>query len=261
MRRVIGSLVPVVAGLAMGSIVITGEEPIVPVYHEPHHRQVFQSGPIRILDVQIPPGDSSWYHTHDSPIFYVTLSSSQTRIETLGEASGAGGRGRGDGNAPGARGAGTAAAGRRGGTPGSPPPNGRISSTTSYREKPVTHKVQNVGDRLFRPIAVINETAGNDATTPQMTGFTGEPELTNKWFRGYRLAVEPGQTIASHRHTTPSVIIQTTDGHALAVGPMTFDLTEPGRWAFFEANQPHEIRNVGATRVEMVEVEVREPTN
>ena len=35
-----------------------GEEPatIVKVHHEPHHRQVFQHGPMRILDLQLPPG-------------------------------------------------------------------------------------------------------------------------------------------------------------------------------------------------------------
>ena len=63
---------------------MVAEEPVVPVYHEPHHRQVFQYGSTRILDVQVPPGDTSWYHTHDSPILYVTLSAGQIRTQNLG---------------------------------------------------------------------------------------------------------------------------------------------------------------------------------
>ena len=70
-------------------------DPIVPVYHEPHHRQVFQYGPTRILDLQIPPGDKSWFHSHESPVLYVTLGTSRTRTQNLGEEWGGGGAARG----------------------------------------------------------------------------------------------------------------------------------------------------------------------
>ena len=53
MRRRLLQLAPAVVLAATGAVVITAEEPIVPVYPEPHHRQVFQYGPTRILDVQI----------------------------------------------------------------------------------------------------------------------------------------------------------------------------------------------------------------
>jgi mannose-6-phosphate isomerase-like protein (cupin superfamily) len=55
------------------------------------------------------------------------------------------------------------------------------------------------------------------------------------------------------------VIFQISDGNALAVGPMTFELSEPGRWAWFDSGKGHEIRNVGRTPVEFIEVEVRKP--
>src|SRR5262245_2222797 len=71
-----------------------GQTPIMPVHQEPHHRQVFQAGPMRIIDLQIPPGDTSWFHTHEWPVFYLTVADSQTRTQILGEEWGAG-RGRG----------------------------------------------------------------------------------------------------------------------------------------------------------------------
>ena len=71
-----------------------GQTPIMPVHQEPHHRQVFQYGPMRIIDLQIPPGDTSWFHSHEWPVFYLTVADSQTRTQVLGEDWGAG-RGRG----------------------------------------------------------------------------------------------------------------------------------------------------------------------
>src|SRR5215208_1812904 len=76
-----------------------GQTPVMPVHQEPHHRQVFQYGPMRIIDLQIPPGDMSWFHTHEWPVFYLTVADSQTRTQILGEEWGARGRGAGPGAA------------------------------------------------------------------------------------------------------------------------------------------------------------------
>ena len=59
-----------------------GQTPIMPVHQEPHHRQVFQRGPMRILDLQVPPGDVSWFHTHEWPVYYLTTSDSPTVTNT-----------------------------------------------------------------------------------------------------------------------------------------------------------------------------------
>ena len=58
-----------------------GQNPIPPVYQEPHHRQLLKSGSIRLIELQIPPGDSSWFHMHDAPVFYLTVADSQTRTQ------------------------------------------------------------------------------------------------------------------------------------------------------------------------------------
>src|SRR6516164_5362914 len=72
-------------GLLSPVVALSGEEPVIPVYHEPHHRQVFQYGPTRILDLQLPPGTTTWFHTHEAPILYIYLSSSPTRTQILGQ--------------------------------------------------------------------------------------------------------------------------------------------------------------------------------
>ena len=50
------------------------DEKVVPVHQEPRHHLVFDSDAIRVLDIQIPPGDTTLFHTHSNPILYVNMS-------------------------------------------------------------------------------------------------------------------------------------------------------------------------------------------
>ena len=227
-----------------------GQTPIMPVHQEPHHRQVFQRGPMRILDLQIPPGDVSWFHTHDWPVYYLTTSDSPTVSQNLGEEWGAGRRGRGAPPAaapPQARGAAPAGRGRP-----------RLMSDLSYAERPNTHRIRNDGTTLFRAMVIVNETAGGDeSVTEEQAGFTDKPISSNKWFRAYRIALAPGEKAPPHQHKAAVVMLQDTSGRGLAVGGMTFEFNEPGQWAYFDPGDRHQVSNTGDARLELIEVEVR----
>src|SRR5688572_9675325 len=109
------------------------QSPVVPVHEEPHHRQVFQYGSTRILDLQVPPGDISWFHSHEWPVLYMTLGTSAVRTQNLGS----------DWSGGGTRPANAQAAGGAQ-RPAQPPPGRRTpraTSTTGYIEKPVTHRI------------------------------------------------------------------------------------------------------------------------
>ena len=236
-----------------------GQSPVMPVHQEPHHRQVFQHGPLRIIDLQIPPGDMSWFHTHEWPVFYLTVADSQTRTQILGEEWGARGRGAGAG------GAGAGAAGRGGPPAGAQARAGgparfrpRLMSDVSYADRAVTHRIHNNGTGLYRAIGVINETPGGDETvTEEAMGFTGKAETSNRWFRVHRVALAPGEKSAAHQHKAPVVLLQDSAGMGLASGPMSFEFNEPGQWGFFDSGVRHEISNTGVDRLELIEVEVR----
>jgi uncharacterized protein (DUF885 family) len=179
-------------------------EQVVPVYHEPHHRQLFAYGTTRILEGQFPPGDTSRYHVHTELILYLTLSTSTQRTQNFGDDWIAGVRGR-----QGARGpppAGGAPGGPSTGSGQAPVPAVRPTSTTSYYDQPITHRIQNVGDRLYRFMAITNAAAGDESSSDH--GFTGRAELNNRWFRAYRITLQPGQKTESHKHSTESVIVQ-----------------------------------------------------
>lgn len=251
-----------------------GQTPIMPVHQEPHHRQVFQYGPLRIIDLQIPPGDMSWFHTHEWPVFYLTVADSQTRTQILGEEWGARGRGAAPGGAAGRgaapAGAPPAGAGRAGAAP-APPPGGaapraggpprfrpRLFSDLSYAERAVTHRIHNNGTGLYRAIGVINETQGGDeSVTEDAAGFSGKAEMSNRWFRIHRVALAPGEKAPVHQHKAPVVVLQDSTGKGVASGPMTFEFNEPGQWGFFDTGARHEIANTGTERLELLEVEIR----
>ena len=259
-----------------------GQTPVMPVHQEPHHRQVFQYGPMRIIDLQIPPGDMSWFHTHEWPVFYLTVADSQTRTQILGEEWGARGRGAGAG-APGRgappAGAGPAVAPPAGGPPpgaaraGAPPapPGGaapraggpprfrpRLFSDNSYAERAVTHRIHNNGTGLYRALGVINETQGGDeSVTEEAAGFTGKAEMSNRWFRIHRVVLEPGQKTPAHQHKAPVVVLQDSTGKGVASGAMSFEFNEPGQWGFFDSGARHELTNSGTERLELIEVEIR----
>jgi hypothetical protein len=243
-----------------------GQEPIMPVHQEPHHRQVFQHGPMRLLDLQVPPGDISWFHTHEWPVYYLTTSDSPTVSQNLGEEWGAGRRGGGAGRAgappaaapPAAPPQAAPQAGARPGGPGPGRGRPRLMSDLSYAERPNTHRIRNDGTGLFRAMVVVNETQGGDeSVTEEAAGFAAKSISSNKWFRAYRIALGPGEKTASHQHKAPVVILQDTAGKGLAAGGMTFEFNEPGQWAFYDVGSRHEISNTGDGRLELIEVEVR----
>ena len=216
------------------------ESPIVPVHDEPHHRQVFQYGPTRILDLQIPPGDLSWFHTHEWPVLYMTIGQAPIRNQVPG-GEWTGGNRRADA-APGPQ------AERRA---------LRATSFTGYLDRPSTHRIENVGDGLFRAMVVVNESSGNAAMSVEQAGFDSQPEVSNDWFRAYRVTLSPGESTAAHEHAAAVVILQASDGTGFARGPMSFEFNEPGQWGFYDAGAEHTLSNVGEAPIELLEIEVR----
>ena len=303
MSRVLASLSCVAGGVLAAAIAVhgqaptwqppdasgQGQAPIMPVHQEPHHRQLFLAGVTRLIDLQIPPGDASWFHTHEWPVFYLTVADSQTRTQVFGQEWGATGRGRGaapagrgappPGGAP-AAGAAPAAGGapapRAGGPPAGPRAGGpapraggaggrgggfrpRLMSNVEYApDRVTTHRIENIGTGLYRALGVINESQGGDeAVTEEAAGFSGKAESSNRWFRVHRVALAPGQKTAQHQHKAPVVVLQDSAGKGLATGPMTFEFGEPGAWGYFAAGAGHALSNTGDTPLELLEVEVR----
>lgn len=223
------------------------DEKVVPVHEEPRHRLVFDSPVARVLDIQIPPGDTTLFHTHSNPILYVNMSSSQTRSQTLGqEWSGGDAAAR---PAPGPSGSPAAATG------GAPAVFGRMNSVTSYSKQSLTHRVNNVGAGVFRLIGIINRTDGDPSTDPS-ADFASKPEVDNRWLRGYRSPLD--LTAAKHQHANPTVIVLVR-GRAIVNTGKDLPLDALGAFAFIEGGMAHSVKGDGVDPNEIVEIEVRRP--
>ena len=56
----------------------------VQVRDEPRHHNVFENHVIRILDVYLPPGDTSLYHLHNTPSVFIVLANANVGSQPLG---------------------------------------------------------------------------------------------------------------------------------------------------------------------------------
>src|SRR5215471_19196509 len=57
----------------------------VPVREEPRHKVALENDYIRLLDVHIQPGDTSLFHVHQIPSFFIPLSTTMTGAEVKGQ--------------------------------------------------------------------------------------------------------------------------------------------------------------------------------
>jgi len=57
----------------------------VPVSQEPRHHKVLDNGHVRLLDVRIPPGDTTQFHIHTTPSVFIVLTAAKTGSDVLSE--------------------------------------------------------------------------------------------------------------------------------------------------------------------------------
>jgi len=58
----------------------------VPVREEPRHKVALENEYIRLLDVRLPPGDTSLFHIHEIPSFFIPLSTTAIGSQVQGQA-------------------------------------------------------------------------------------------------------------------------------------------------------------------------------
>src|SRR5262245_20139764 len=59
----------------------------VPIDREPRHRLALENEFVRVLDVRIPPGDTTLYHHHQRDSVYVAISGGKVATEEFGKPS------------------------------------------------------------------------------------------------------------------------------------------------------------------------------
>jgi hypothetical protein len=197
MRDLMRALVAALGVMAPTSPALAAQD-AVPVHREPRHRLVWEDGPVRVLDVQVPPGDTSLYHIHDAAILYVPIAVSPIDAQPRG--------GRWIGVGP---------------LDTSRFRVGRVVTDTQYVVRPLTHRVANVGPGLFRLIAVVNGGPGDPA--PADSTLPGQLETGSSWFGQSRLTLAAAPAL---RYTSPDPC----PGQAGGEPPPSSREPEGGRW-------------------------------
>ena len=206
------------------------EGPPVPVEKASYHWPVFHNEHVMVLRVIFPPGRGSNYHIH-----------SLDQIGVLVEA--AANEGQEFGKEP---------------TPARPGTRGNIGFT-AYSKKSFTHRSTNKAATPFHNvvIALLKPQAGNNAPAAR-EGYT--EVFNNERARGWRLALEPGQSAPTISQKAPGVRVvidggeiaeivqgQPDRGLALRLGDVYWQ--DPG--------VSRGIRNIGTTKIEIAEFELK----
>ena len=106
-----------------GAATVASTQSPVPIEKEPRHRLKFENKSVRVFDVLIPSGDASLFHTHVHDGLSVRITDAQIRDEPV-----------------------------QGDSEESTVKRGAV--TFSYRPKPMTHRVSNIGKTPFRNIFI-----------------------------------------------------------------------------------------------------------
>ena len=194
----------------------------VPVEKEPRHRLVFENESLRVLEPQIPAGDTTLEHLHAHDDATICIHGSPVRGKpTGGEWSNAG-----------------AAC-----VPGR-------ASTTEYTGNPRSHTVQNVGPGVYH-LALVENLRPSGWTNYEALTVSGLKLVKeNRAFRIYETPLS-GSTTPLHSHQVPTMVI-VVSGTAMA-GDKRLD--RPGQSAFVPAGTQHQLAAQGDAQV--FEIEVR----
>ena len=194
---------------------------IVQVYAEPMHQLVFEKGEVKILDVQIMPHDTTQFHIHSNPMFYVSLGWQKDAAQLLNGEWGAY-----DAEWPG----------------------GEVDSDTSYALTPIVHRATNGGTTVSRLIGIVNMGKGIS-----VNNNSTEYEVANKWFRSKRIFLDAGDTINTPKPDFP-VILVVVSGTKLKIIPNKGKENFERKWFYLE--DKYTLINLGDAKLEIIKIEV-----
>jgi quercetin dioxygenase-like cupin family protein len=202
----------------------------VEISGEPRHHPKFENEFVRIWDVTVPAGDATLWHAHRNDNVVVTLGGASLRIEAVGAA---------------------------------PTEVEWKFGDVKFGKATYVHRAMNIGTTPFHnmTIELLKAPIGSQAETKLKEPITRAPAFENDRVRAYRLTLEPGQSTTMHTHLLAGLAIAIT---AAEIEVTTEGKTKPDRLTLLLGdvrwrNGPvtHMIKNVGKTRFEAVDIELK----
>lgn len=175
------------------------DDPVVPMVEEPRHRVLWGNSSMHILDLRIPPGDTTLFHTHNSPIFYITIQNSSIRTQQFGKEWQVRRRRNLDA--------------------------GAVRLNEAYLAEPVTHRVNNIGAETIRSILILNERGAiKNRQINVRQSLPGIPEIDGTWFSQSRIILEGGQRLNWDGVDAGVAFVLVSDSHVTLDVPGTSEV-------------------------------------
>jgi hypothetical protein len=208
------------------------EGPPVAVEKAAYHVPVFRNEYLTLLRVNIPSKRSAGYHIHSKDQISVLIEEADQSGQVLGEIP----------------------------TPPRRTPRGNVTYT-AYSKKSMTHRVNNVGPTAFHNIVIALADGSGGRFSPAAREGAGYTQLfDNERARAWRLVLEPGQTAAAISQNAPGLRIIVEGGEIAEGAPGEPDrgmALRLGDFYWQEGGVTRTVRNVGSSRIEVVEIELK----
>ncbi|HEX5667663.1 MAG TPA: hypothetical protein VFX73_02605 [Chitinophagaceae bacterium] len=158
------------------------------VHEEPRHRPVFQGQGVRILNVVLPPGDTTQYHIHQTPSVFIFLSNTESGSQLQG---------------------GKAITGKY--------IAGRVLYEDLSPPHVRVHKVWNMDNDTMRvlDIELLSKDTGFILAPLRIPGL--ELEIENSYVRAYRGTLKTGQEFSSGKQERPLILVSLSDINAVVM--------------------------------------------
>jgi hypothetical protein len=208
------------------------EGPPVAVEKAAYHVPVFRNDLIAVLRVNIPSQRSAGYHIHSLDQISVLVEEADQAGQVLGE------------------------------QPTPPRRNKRGSVTfTAYSKKALTHRVNNVGPTAFHNIVIALLNPQPKGLTPAAREVAGYTQIfDNERARAWRLVLEPGQSAGAITQTAPGLRVILDGGEISESVSGAGDrgmMLRLGDFYWQEPGATRTVRNIGTSKVELVEIEFK----
>jgi hypothetical protein len=210
---------------------------VVPVEQAPYHRPVFHNDLVMLLSVYLPPGaprGPDVYHTHSLDQLSVLVEATAMTNQALGEPQ-----------------MGPARRGQRGNV-----------GYAAFSRKPETHRGANVGTTPFHNLvsALLYPQPGRftPGSRADVAGY--QQVVDSDRVRAWRLALEPGQSVAAITQRAPGMRIVIDGGEISEIVPGAPDRgwgLRSGEFFWQDPGVTRAIRNIGTTPITIVEYELK----
>jgi len=235
MKPLVAALVLVFSCIVALPAIAQNEEAGVSILKAPYHLPVFTNEYVTVLKIFIPPGRNTGYHIHTEDSVSVNIVPADMTNQNLGSSEV---------------------------TRGERAPRGRAAYTAYSEAGSRTHKATNIGQTPFHNISFILRSREPGRFKPSsradVPGYV--QIMDNDRVRGWRLALEPGQSVAAITQTAPGIRIVLDGGELVESVPGYADrgwMLSTGEFYWQEPGVTRGLRNIGTTRIEIEEFEIK----